>query len=255
MRTPPPAPDARPRRRCARSSRACATRGSRQELLGTYLVDMNAMFFGMPLALFPAIAERYGGAGVLGLMFAAPAAGAVVAALASGWTRTCTATGARSRSRRRGGAWRSSASVRGRAVARARLPRGRGRRWTRSRGLFRSVIWNATIPDRLRGRLAGVEMLSYTSGPTLGNAEAGASPRSRAAGGGRLGRRPVRRRDRRPGRAAAALLDLRRPPARRGPAAARVRPRAHAAVIRTRRACAQCSTVRNARRSRRASDV
>ena len=41
-------------------------------------------------------------------------------------------------------------------------------------GLFRSVIWNETIPDRLRGRLAGVEMISYTSGPTLGNFEAGA---------------------------------------------------------------------------------
>ena len=40
--------------------------------------------------------------------------------------------------------------------------------------LFRSVIWNETIPDRLRGRLAGVEMISYTSGPTLGNFEAGA---------------------------------------------------------------------------------
>ena len=40
-------------------------------------------------------------------------------------------------------------------------------------GLFRSVIWNETIPDRLRGRLAGVEMISYTSGPTLGNFEAG----------------------------------------------------------------------------------
>jgi hypothetical protein len=34
---------------------------SRQELLGTYLVDINAMFFGMPMALFPALAQRYGG--------------------------------------------------------------------------------------------------------------------------------------------------------------------------------------------------
>ena len=40
--------------------------------VGTYLVDMNAMFFGMPMALFPAIAKGYGGAGVLGLLFAAP---------------------------------------------------------------------------------------------------------------------------------------------------------------------------------------
>jgi MFS family permease len=41
-------------------------------------------------------------------------------------------------------------------------------------GIFRSAIWNETIPDRLRGRLAGVEMISWSSGPTLGNAEAGA---------------------------------------------------------------------------------
>jgi MFS family permease len=41
-------------------------------------------------------------------------------------------------------------------------------------GLFRSVIWNQTIPDSLRGRLAGIEMISYTSGPALGNFEAGA---------------------------------------------------------------------------------
>ena len=39
-------------------------------------------------------------------------------------------------------------------------------------GLFRSTIWNQTIPDHLRGRLAGIEMVSYTTGPLLGNAEA-----------------------------------------------------------------------------------
>jgi len=35
------------------------------------------------------------------------------------------------------------------------------------------TIWNQTIPDHLRGRLAGIEMVSYMSGPMLGNAEAG----------------------------------------------------------------------------------
>jgi MFS family permease len=40
-------------------------------------------------------------------------------------------------------------------------------------GLFRSRIWNETIPDALRGRLAGIEMLSYSIGPLLGNVEAG----------------------------------------------------------------------------------
>jgi hypothetical protein len=39
--------------------------------------------------------------------------------------------------------------------------------------VFRSAIWNRTIPNGMRGRLAGIELLSYTSGPTLGNARAG----------------------------------------------------------------------------------
>src|SRR5262249_10805763 len=40
-------------------------------------------------------------------------------------------------------------------------------------GIFRSTIWNETIPTELRGRLAGMEMISYASGPLLGNARAG----------------------------------------------------------------------------------
>ena len=59
---------------------------SRQELLGTYLVDIVAMFFATPMALFPALAESYGGGAVVGLLYAAPSAGAVVFLAASGWT-------------------------------------------------------------------------------------------------------------------------------------------------------------------------
>ena len=56
-------------------------------------------------------------------------------------------------------------------------------------GIFRSAIWNETIPDHLRGRLAGVEMISWSSGPLLGDAEAGlvAALTQRA----RLRRRPA----------------------------------------------------------------
>jgi MFS family permease len=86
MRTPPPAPDA-PAPSWRSIVEGVRFAGSRQELLGTYVVDMNAMFFGMPLALFPALSQDYGGASVLGLMYAAPGVGAAVAALASGWTR------------------------------------------------------------------------------------------------------------------------------------------------------------------------
>jgi hypothetical protein len=41
-------------------------------------------------------------------------------------------------------------------------------------GIFRMTMWNETIPDALRGRLASIEMVSYTSGPLLGHVEAGA---------------------------------------------------------------------------------
>ena len=146
---------------------------SRQELIGTYLVDINAMFFGMPMALFPALAERYGGTGVVGLLYAAPSAGAVVATVSSGWTRQI--------------------HHHGRAVVYAACGWGAaivlfgfaGVLWLALvclalagaadavSGIFRATIWNETIPDRLRGRLAGVEMISWSSGPMLGNAEAG----------------------------------------------------------------------------------
>ena len=147
---------------------------SRPELLGTYLVDINAMFFGMPQALFPAIAAGYGGAEVLGLMLAAPAVGSLLVALFSGWTRHV---------HRHGRAVALAACGWGLAIvafgltdalwpALAFLAVAGG--MDAISGLFRSVMWNETIPDRLRGRLAGVEMISYTSGPTLGNFEAGA---------------------------------------------------------------------------------
>ena len=42
-------------------------------------------------------------------------------------------------------------------------------------GLFRMTMWNQTIPDAVRGRLAGIEMISYSTGPLLGNVESGAA--------------------------------------------------------------------------------
>src|SRR6187551_3117430 len=84
MRTPPPAEDAaRPSLRGVIEGLRYAT--SRQELLGSYVIDMNAMFFGMPFALFPAFAERYGGTSIVGLLWAAPAVGGIAAMLTSGW--------------------------------------------------------------------------------------------------------------------------------------------------------------------------
>ena len=148
---------------------------SRPELIGTYTVDLLAMFFGMPMALFPALASRYGGAGVLGLLYAAPSVGACLATATSGWTR---------RAHRHGRAILAAAASWGAAIVIFGLAHPL---WLAVAGLivaggadmisgiFRTTLWNQTIPDSLRGRLASVELVSYSAGPLLGNAESGAA--------------------------------------------------------------------------------
>jgi MFS family permease len=146
---------------------------SRQELIETYVVDFVAMVFGMPLALFPAISDRLGGASVLGLLYAAPAGGILVASLTSRWTPHV---------HRHGLAVMVSATVWGVAIigfgfcatvwpALACLALAGGA--DAVSGIFRMTMWNQTIPGALRGRLASIEMVSYTSGPLLGHVEAG----------------------------------------------------------------------------------
>jgi len=124
------------------------------------------------MALFPAIAESYGGASV-GLLYASPAVGAFLASLTSGWSVKV---------HRHGLAVALAAGVWGLAIIGFGFARGL---WLALfclavaggadmlSGLFRMTIWNQTIPDHLRGRLAGIEIVSYTTGPLLGNAEAG----------------------------------------------------------------------------------
>jgi MFS family permease len=146
---------------------------SRQELIGTYVVDFVAMVFGMPLALFPALAAARGGPHALGLLYAAPACGALVASLTSRWA---------SRVHRHGLAVMLAATVWGLAIVGFGFSDGlvpallflalAGSADGMS-GMFRMTLWNQTIPDALRGRLAGIEMVSYMSGPLLGHVEAG----------------------------------------------------------------------------------
>jgi len=81
---PPPADADRPSLRSVIAGLRYAR--SRPELLGSYLVDINAMFFGMPSALYPFLADSMGGPRVLGLLYAAPAVGSLLATLTSGWT-------------------------------------------------------------------------------------------------------------------------------------------------------------------------
>jgi len=146
---------------------------SRQELIGSYVVDFVAMVFGMPIALFPAIADTMGGPRVLGMLYAAPAIGALLASVTSRWTP---------RVRRHGLAIALAAATWGVAIvvfgycehlgpAVLFLALAGGADGVSA--LFRSTLWNQTIPDALRGRLASIEIVSYTSGPLLGHAEAG----------------------------------------------------------------------------------
>lgn len=176
LRAVPPPPDAdRPSLRSVATGLRYAR--SRPELMGTYLVDINAMFFGMPQALYPFMAERLGGPAILGLLYAAPAAGSLLATITSGWT---------SRVHRHGlmvllaaGAWGLAVVGVGLAVwpwlaVGCLVLAGAADMIS---GLFRMIIWNQTIPDHLRGRLAGIEMLSYSTGPLLGHVRAGLAAR------------------------------------------------------------------------------
>ncbi|NUR26988.1 MAG: MFS transporter [Catenulispora sp.] len=150
---------------------------SRPELMGTYLIDINAMAFGMPQALFPFLADKLGGPAVLGLLYAALSGGSLLATVTSGWTV---------RVHRHGLAVVIAAALWGGGIIvfgfahslwLALLGLILAGAADMVSGIFRSTIWNQTIPDHLRGRLAGIEMLSYSAGPLLGGVRSGGMAR------------------------------------------------------------------------------
>ncbi|MEV8504279.1 MFS transporter [Actinoplanes sp. NPDC051475] len=181
---PPPADADRPSLRSVATGLRYAR--SRPELLGTYLVDINAMFFGMPQALYPFLATQLGGPKILGLLYAAPAVGSLLATLGSGWT---------GRIHRHGLMVIVAAALWGVGIVGVGLS---NTLWLTLcclafagaadmvSGIFRSIIWSQTIPDHLRGRLAGIEMLSYTTGPLLGQLRSGLMARTRLGVGGSI---------------------------------------------------------------------
>jgi MFS family permease len=146
----------------------------RKDLLATYLVDMVGMFLAMPIVLFPAFAtEVLKEPKLLGLLYSAEAIGAMCASLTSGWAKHVHHQGRAVVLATIG--WGAAVGVAGLApniwfaiacfaVAGAA---------DMVSVLFRSVIWNQTIPDEMRGRLAGIEMLGYSLGPLGGQARSG----------------------------------------------------------------------------------
>lgn len=145
---------------------------SRQELVGTYFIDIAAMFFAMPQALYPALAVIYGDKYV-GFFPASIAAGALAASLTSGWTRNVHRHGLMVTIA--AVLWGVAITIFGMVdgIAVALLFLGAAGFFDMISGIFRGAIWNQTIPNYLRGRLASIEMMSYLTGPMLGSAKMG----------------------------------------------------------------------------------
>jgi MFS family permease len=146
-----------------------------RSLQGVFLIDINAMVFGMPRALFPQLGTElyHGGAGTVGLLYAAPAAGAFIGAITTGWV---------SRVRRQGVAVLWAVAAWGLAIAAFGvahwLPLGlfclalAGAADVIS-AVFRGTILQLHVPDRLRGRLQALNIAVVTGGPRVGDLEAG----------------------------------------------------------------------------------
>ena len=144
----------------------------RKDLLGTYLIDLAAMFFAMPNALFPFWADQLDAKWALGLFYAAGTVGSVLVTLTSGWTKTYRWHGRAVTWAAIG--WGVAIAISGMlhsvwAVLFFLAAAGASDMVS---ALFRSAIWNQTIPDELRGRLAGIELISYSVGPLMGQMRA-----------------------------------------------------------------------------------
>ncbi|MEX2204585.1 MAG: MFS transporter [Actinomycetota bacterium] len=147
----------------------------RAVLKASFAIDVVAMVFGMPRALFPilALTQFHRGPAVVGLLFAAPAVGAVLGALTAGWV---------ARVRRQGMAVVWAVVVWGAGIAAFGLVSDLwlGLLLLAIAGaadvisaVFRSTILQLSVPDALRGRLSQIHSLVVTGGPRLGDLEAG----------------------------------------------------------------------------------
>jgi hypothetical protein len=149
----------------------------RRVLQSTFTVDLIAMIFGMPRAVFPVLAAEVFrvGPGGLGLLYAAPAAGALLGALTTGWVH---------RIRHQGRAVLWAVGVWGLAITAFGLSTEAfwlGLVFLAVAGaadvisaIFRATILQGTVPDSLRGRLSAIHLMVVTGGPRLGDLEAGA---------------------------------------------------------------------------------
>ncbi len=150
----------------------------RPVIQGVFLIDINAMVFGMPRALFPALAAHHFRAGlaattVLGFLYAAPGAGALLGALATGWV---------SHLRRQGWAIVAAVVVWGGAITLfgltdllwAALVLLAVAGWADVvSAVLRNTVLQASVPDAFRSRLSSFQIAVVNGGPRLGDMEAG----------------------------------------------------------------------------------
>ncbi|HVT41499.1 MAG TPA: MFS transporter [Acidimicrobiales bacterium] len=148
---------------------------SRQALQVVYLIDVNAMVFGMPRALFPALAANVFGGGtvVLGFLYAAPGVGALIGAVTTGWVANL---------RRQGWAVIVAVSVWGVAIALFGLV---DTLWVALvllavagwadviSAVLRNTMLQTSIPERFRSRMSSIQMAVVQGGPRLGDMESG----------------------------------------------------------------------------------
>ena len=146
---------------------------SRKDLVGTYIIDLTAMFFAMPNALFPFWADQIHSRWALGFFYAAGVVGSIVVTATSGWMKNFNRYG-----------WAITGAAIGWGICIA-LAGTTNSLWLvllflalagasdQVSGLCRQTLWNLTIDDEYRGRLAGLELLSYSVGPLAGQLRAG----------------------------------------------------------------------------------
>jgi MFS family permease len=146
---------------------------SRPDIVGTYIVDLLAMILAFPVVMLPFVAARFHESYALAILYCALPVGALMATLTSRWTRHV---------HRYGRAIVVAAALWGLGIA---LFGDSSTLWLvllglavaggadSISGIFRNTMWNESIPPDVRGRMAGIEMISYSLGPTAGQFRAG----------------------------------------------------------------------------------
>ena len=146
---------------------------SRPDIVGTYIIDLVAMTFAFPVAMLPFVAARFHQTYALSLLYCGLPVGALLATVTSSWTH---------RIHHYGRAIGAAAALWGLGIA--LFGYSSSLWWVLGglavaggadalSGVFRSTMWNESIRPDMRGRMAGMEMISYSLGPTAGQFRAG----------------------------------------------------------------------------------